>query len=50
MAEATRGLPASPIPGAVPPGALDNLLEQLFGGGARAPADPSAPPDLNRGN
>jgi penicillin-binding protein 1A len=50
MAEATRGLPPSPIPGAVPPGALDNLLEQLFGGGARAPADPSAPPDLNRGN
>ncbi|MFM8991036.1 MAG: transglycosylase domain-containing protein [Alphaproteobacteria bacterium] len=51
MAEATRGLPAAPIPGAVPPGALDGLIEQLFGGTAsRAPADPAAPPDLNRGN
>jgi penicillin-binding protein 1A len=50
MAEATRGLPAAPIPGAVPPGALDNLLEQLFGGGARPSADPATLPDLNRGN
>ena len=64
MTEASRGVPATSIPGAVPPSALDRLVESLMGGGPAegsapsptAPATSSPPriervfPDLNRGN
>jgi penicillin-binding protein 1A len=65
MTEASRGVPAASIPGAVPPSALDRLVESLMGSGGpavdpaaggEAPRRGSAPriehvyPDLNRGN
>ncbi len=57
MAEASRGMPATAIPGAVPPSALDRLIESLMGTGGEAPrSDGAAPrieprfPDLDRGN
>ncbi|MBL8697505.1 MAG: PBP1A family penicillin-binding protein [Alphaproteobacteria bacterium] len=64
MAEATKGLPPRPIPGAVAPSALDQLVESIMGR-SDEPAPASAPPpvparngprpasgfpDLNRGN
>lgn len=51
MAAASRGVPASAIPGAVPPSALDRLIESLMGGGTpagTAPAAGAAPPRSER--
>jgi penicillin-binding protein 1A len=57
MTEAGRGMPATPIPGAVPPSALDRLIESLMGSGGETPRAPDGAargernfPDLDRGN
>ncbi|MBM3522421.1 MAG: hypothetical protein FJX57_05640, partial [Alphaproteobacteria bacterium] len=63
MAEAVKGQPSRPIPGAVAPSALDQLVESIMGRGEREPGPAPAAgggsggarpklefPDLNRGN